>query len=224
MPSSNSKGFTIVYLLLVAAIGSIAAIALYSAYSSQTIPISPQNAQPVIEEETYTDPDFNFSFKFPAKRYQFINYGEKEYFAELTKTDLRKNFTGYVGYEPPKFIKGFMLKEYNVKVTSQFAAIPLMIWVFDNPQGLSVDQWYEQYWYYPFLWGQFAQPFKGQSGPNNISTTSSHPTKYNIIPYQPAQPKFTYLIHQGKMFLFRLSSHPQTQGVGEKAFESFKFN
>ena len=96
---------------------------------------------------------------------------------------------------------------------------PLSVWIFDNPQDLSVDAWYKNYWYYPFVWGDFTYTGKFTLAPKEEATVSGQMAKSGIIDYQLGKPKFIYLSKDKQMYLFRIIGEN-----GDKILQSFKFN
>ncbi len=128
--------------------------------------------------------------------------------------DFRKNFSGYVQYEPGKFLGAVVVLDS----TKSFGKNPLSIWVFDNPNDLSIDVWYGNYWYYPFVWGDFTYNGKIKIAPIDEATVSGKPAKTGIVDYQPGSPKFVYLSKDKKMYLFRVIGEQ-----GNKILSTFKF-
>ena len=138
--------------------------------------------------------------------------------------DFRKNFKGYVTFEPGKFLGAVVVLDKDQKYETN----PLTLWVFDNPQDLSIDEWYKSYWYYPFVWGDFTYTGKFELAPKTESTISGQMAKSGVIDYQPGKPKFVYCCETGtsvhlskdkKMYLFRIIGEN-----GDKILQSFKFN
>lgn len=180
----------------------------------------PQIVQATNTPKTYKDDVLNFQMEYPAD-FEVTADSEETYF-KISQTDHRKNFVGYVGYQPPVFVKGLMLKNSDMKITSQYDSIPLVLWVFDNPNKLTIDAWFDKYWYYPFVWGIFAQPGKGHIYPNTEATVSGQPAKSVIVSYQPGKPEFMYIGKGDKMFMFRIIKGSDEKVVTQ-ILSSFKF-
>ena len=128
--------------------------------------------------------------------------------------DFRKNFTGYVGYEPGKVLGAVAVlgKDRNYDTN------PVSVWAFDNPDNLIPDGWFDKYWYYPYLWGVFDRTSKGHVALDKEATISGQPAKYKIVSYQPGKPKFVYMSKDQKMYLLRVIGE-----AGDKILSSFKF-
>lgn len=171
--------------------------------------------------KTYTDNALNFQFEYPASGFEVVPDNEESYF-KISKTDHRKNFAGYVGYSPPGFVSGVMLKRSVTKIESQYDSIPLILWVFDNPNKLSIDSWFDKYWYYPFIWGIFAQPGKGHIYPGSEATISGQPARSVVVSYQPGKPEFTYVARGDKMFMFKVVKEADEKVISQ-ALSRFKF-
>lgn len=201
---SQQKGHASVFFIL------LIVIALFLAWFIVKPQVEKRQAAPTAVEQTtqvYEDSELKFQFEYP-KDFEVVFESEEEY-SKRTKTEYRKNFKYYVAYEPPKFIKGLIVKPKSLELTSnQFAQIPLTLWVFENPNKLESEAWYKEFWYYPFVWGIFAEPQKSQIGPKEGSASVS---------YQPGKPKFILRKEEDKMFLFKII---EDDG---KILESLKF-
>lgn len=169
----------------------------------------------------YVDKELGFSFQYPAG-FEVFPDNEEKYF-QRSGGDLRKNFTSYVGYEPPKFIAAWVVMKDGDQLKDQFDSEPFAVWVFDNSQKYSTDRWFEDYWYYPFVWGIFVPAQKAHIAPDKIATVSGKLTKSVVISYQPGQPQFIYLSANEKMFMFKIVDKDKS-GVGQKILSSFKLD
>lgn len=223
MPTSQRQsGFaallTLILIIVIAAatyiVGKQLLPLMFTKKTVEVVQVLPRPSQNV-----YYDKEVGFEFKFPSSGYSIID-DDEEKFSSHAKAQFRKNFTGYVGYEPPQFVKGLIVKANDSAHPDQFEPVPLTLWIFDNPKSFSIDQWYQRYWYYPFVWGQFAQPQKGKSSPVNISSVSGQLSKSNIISYRPGSPKFVYLSHNSKIYLFRIMDD-SFKKIGEEILTSF---
>lgn len=162
---------------------------------------------------TYQNQNLGFEFQYPVKGFNAKEDSEAE-FNKRGNGDFRKNFKGYVGYEPGKPLGAVAVLD----ATNSFDNSPLIIWVFDNQDDLTVDSWFNKYWYYPFLWGVFDWTSKGHIALATEATISGKPAKYKIVSYQPGKPKFVYVSSGKKMYLFRIIGE-----AGDKIFSTFKF-
>lgn len=190
----------------------------YKPDSKQVFPTS----SPASTTHIYQDNELKFQFEYP-KDFEVISESEEKY-SERTKTEYRKNFKYYVAYEPPRFVKGIIVKPKSMELTSnQFEQMPLILWVFENPDKLDSEKWYKDFWYYPFVWGVFDEPRKTSIAPILEATISGRFAKYNVVSYQPGKPKFMLLPapprgepKDDKMFLFKITEN------GDKILSSFK--
>lgn len=171
--------------------------------------VTPQN-QP--GTENYSNTEFGFGFKY-SKELLVKNDTEAE-FNKRGNGDFRKNFRGYVGYEPGKVLGAVAVlgKDENYETN------PFYVWIFNNDNSLTIDTWFKDYWYYPFLWGVFDWTSKGHVTPDSEATISGQQAKYKIVFYQPGKPKFIYISKDKKMYLFRIIGE-----TGDKILSSFKF-
>lgn len=198
-------------LILSVVVSIFVGVWFVNTFKSDTKQVLP-SPTPASTRLVYQDNELKFQFEYP-KELEVVSETEEEY-SKRTKTEYRKNFKYYVAYEPPKFIKGLIVKPKSMALTAnQFEQIPLTLWVFENPDKYSSETWYKDFWYYPFVWGIFDEPRKSQIAPKEGSASVS---------YQPGKPKFILLPasrgepKEDKMFLFKIMEN------GDKILESFK--
>lgn len=172
--------------------------------------------QPKLTKENtfgiFSNKDLGFEFNYPKE--SNIKEDSEEEFNKRGNGDFRKNFKGYVGYEPGKFLGAVAVLDKDQNFDNNL----ISIWVFDNPDNIAIDAWFSKYWYYPFLWGVFDNTSKGHVTPDKEATISGQPAKYKIVSYQPGSPKYLYLSNQGKIYLFRIIGE-----TGDKILSTFKF-
>lgn len=162
--------------------------------------------------QEYSNKDLNIVFKYSNGL--TVKQDSEEEFNKRGNGDFRKNFKEYVTYEPGKFLGGVVALDKS----GNYDTNPFSLWVYDNPQGLTIDQWHHNYWYYPFVWGDFTAEGKFDLAPKTEATISGQPAKFAIIDYQPGKPKFVYLAKDKKMYLFRIIGES-----GDKILQSFQF-
>ena len=169
---------------------------------------------------TYNNQKLSLEFQYPNKGF-VVKEDTEEEFNQRSNGDFRKNFKGYVGYEPGKFIGAVVVLDERSSPsdkTSSFDNSPFTVWVFDNQDDLTVDSWFDKYWYYPFLWGVFDYTSKGHITPDSEATVSGRIAKYKIVAYQPYSPKFMYVSKEKRVYLLRIIGE-----TGEKILSDFKF-
>src|SRR3989338_9397318 len=171
---------------------------------------SPISKQSEFNDYKNTDLGFEFQYSKDLK----VKIDSEEEFNKRGNGDFRKNFKGYVGYEPGKFLGAVVVLDKS----SSFDSSTFSIWVFDNPANLSVDALFDKYWYYPYLWGVFDWASKGHVAPDSEATVSGQQVKYKVVSYQPGKPKFVYLAKDQKMYLVRVIGE-----TGDKILSMFKF-
>lgn len=165
------------------------------------------------ESNGYLNSDFGFGFKYSKDL--ILKVDSEEEFNKRGNGDFRKNFKGYVGYEPGKFIGAVAILDK----TNSFETNPFTVWVFENQDNLTVDSWFNKYWYYPFIWGVFDYTSKGHIALDQEATISGQLAKSKVVSYQPGQPKFIYVAKDKKMYLLRVIGN-----TGNIILSSFKFN
>lgn len=164
------------------------------------------------KNKTYTNDKLDFQFGYSKEL--TVRQDSEEEFNQRGNGEFRKNFKGYVGYEPGKFLGAAVVlgKDANYDIN------PFTIWVFDNPNDLSIDGWHHDFWYYPFVWGDFTSTGKYELAPDQEATISGQIGKSKIIDYQSGKPKFIYLNKDKRMYLFRIIGE-----TGDQILSTFKF-
>lgn len=160
----------------------------------------------------YSDNTLGFEFKYD-KDLKVKEDSEEEY-NKRGNGDFRKNFKGYVGYEPGKFLGAVVVLDKS----QNYDASTLSIWIFNNDNNLTIKQWFQNYWYYPYLWGVFDWSSKEHVTPDKEATISGQVAKYKVVGYQPGKPKYLYISKDQKMYLFRMLGE-----TGDKILATFKF-
>src|SRR3989344_2325193 len=174
--------------------------------SVKQTPSSP--VEPTEQELIYK----TFLFEFSIPKGYSVQIDTEEDFYNRSKGDFRKNFTNYIGYPPPKFVDAYAL----VDSSKDFENSPFVIWIFNNPENFTAEKWFDEYWYYPFVWGDFTQRREAIAPVKDIQIG-----KYGIVTYRPASPKFIYLPLNGKMYMFRILSN--NEDLEKQVLDSFKF-
>lgn len=211
----SQKGFAHFFIIL--AVFSIlgSGVAFYT-YSYRSISQNPQESvkispipSPLPQDPTYKNSDLGVSFSYP-KDLEIIEESEEEYSIRVNG-NFRKNFSGYMQYEPPTVLGSVLVKNQNEELKGQFDDSPFSIWVFDNSMALDALQWYANYWYYPFVWGNFSEKISGKYAPTKEATISGKLANFSVIDYQPNKPQFTYIKSKNKMYLLRIPQNLNQQ-------------
>ncbi len=164
------------------------------------------------KQATYTNQALGFKFEYG--RNLTAKEDTEELFNKRGNGEFRKYFKEYVRYEPGKFAGAVAVLDQQASYDTN----PFTVWVFENPNNLSIDNWYKNYWYYPLNWGDFTYKGKVELAPKIEATVSGQLGKTGVIDYQPGKPKFVYVSKDGKMYLFRVIGEE-----GEKVLSTFKF-
>lgn len=162
---------------------------------------------------TYSNRNLGFEFQYPGRGFTMKEDSEEEY-NKRGNGDFRKNFKGYVGYEPGKPLGAAVVLDK----TGSFDNSPFTVWMFDNPNDLNANSWFDKYWYYPYLWGVFDWVSKGHIALDTEATVSGKPAKSKIVSYQPGKPRFVYVSKDKRMYLFRIIGE-----TGGQILSTFKF-
>ena len=152
------KGFAHLGLLLIGIIIILGGGYLYLNQSSGIKNVTTPIVTIISSVHTYSNNSLGFEFQY-SKDLKVLEDSEEEFNQRVAGgtvkavADLRKNFKGYVFYEPGKFLGAAVVLEKE----ENYDASPFTVWVFDNPDNLSIGSWDKKYWYYPFVWGDFTQ-------------------------------------------------------------------
>lgn len=207
------KGAAQIFLIALAAIVILTGVFyFYQTLNKDDLQISPQANSPTETINTHTDQDLGFKLSYPSE--MILKTDTEEEFNQRGNGDFRKNFTYYVTYPPAKVLETLSVLDE----TGSFDKNPFTVWVFDNPDNLTIDRWYKDYWYYPFVWGDYTYTGKFTLAPKDEATISGQMAKSGIIDYAAGKPKFVYLSKEKKMYLFRIIGED-----GDKILKSFKF-
>lgn len=206
-----------VHLLLILLVVVVIGVAGWFFLNNQSgnqknLKISPVSKKTEIPQPKYSDTDLGFEFTYSKDL--LVQKDNEEEFNKRGNGDYRKNFKGYVGYEPGRLLGAVAVLEKR----EDFETNPISVWVFENPAERSIDKWFEDYWYYPFVWGVFDYTSKNHIALDSEATISGQPAKSKIVSYRPGEPKFIYISKDQKMYLFRVIGE-----IGEKILSSFVF-
>ncbi len=175
------------------------------------------------QSSDYANQSLGFNLTYPKGL--TVKEDSEDLFNKRGNGDFRKNFKGYVGYEPGKFLGAVVVLDKDNSLdevaSSAYDKNPFTVWVFNNDNNLTIDKWYQNYWYYPFVWGDFTYTGKSVLAPKEEATISGTAAKSGVIDYQPGKPKFIYVANKEKIYLFRIID--DTNHSGDQILSSFKF-
>lgn len=204
------RGFATVPVLLVLAVlvaGVVAYFNLQSSRNTLVKPVPQTESLPIYKNE-------KLGFELQYSKDLIVTEDSEEEFNKRGNGDFRKNFAYYVEYEPGKFLGAVVVLDKS----NSFDTNPLTIWVFNNESNLTIEQWHHDYWYYPFVWGDFSYTGKFDLAPKEEATVSGQTGKSGVIDYREGKPKFIYVAKEKKMYLFRVIDQ-----TGDQILSTFKF-
>lgn len=147
-----------------------------------------------------------------------VDETEKQYF-KRANGDIRKNFNYYVQYNPPEFVDSFYILE---KGNNNLDKSKISVVVFKNPDNFDGQKFYKEYWYYPFVWGDYTA-LKNKIEPENIELIGGKEGKSGIVDYREGKPKFIYLPLIGKNLMLQIQMPTIGNEIGKQILGSFKF-
>lgn len=165
---------------------------------------------------TVSDDLLGLSFAVPAGL-KVVKETEEEYF-KRANGNIRKNFNGYIFYFPADFVESFYILSESEDNPDKAL---LTVWVFQNPDSLDAIKFYEKYWYYPFVWGDFTSR-KHEIEPKDIELIDSKEGRFGIVDYRDGKPKFIYLPLRDKNLMLQIQ-YPDGNATAKEILNSFKF-
>ena len=204
----------LVILLIIIALG--VGIYFYQNFQKKTVkPPAAVATQKISVTDEYSNKARGFKFTYP-KNLSAREDSEEEY-NKRGNGNFRKNFTGYVGYAPPEFLGAVAVLDE----TGSYDTNSISVWVFNNDNNKTLEEWFDKYWYYPFVWGVFDYTSKGHIALDQEATVSGETAKSKIVSYQSGEPKYIYVSKNSKMYLFRIID--DKDHTGDQILSSFKF-
>lgn len=205
------KGSVLLFVLLaIILIISLGLFFISQGLVKNDTPVSPQQVVNKEEENIYSNLNLGFEFKYPKNL--TVKEDTEEEFNKRGNGDFRKNFKYYVTYPPAEVLGAVVILDE----TESFEMSPFTVWVFDNSNNLTIEQWYKNYWYYPFIWGDYTLR-RNDVAPVDEATVSGQLAKSGIISYREGNPKFVYVAKDQKMYLFQVIGEK-----GEQILSTFK--
>lgn len=179
--------------------------------SSKIMPSPSPKNQAVFDE--FTGLKFEISEGFSVKRET-----EEEYFTRALGNS-RKNFTGYVLYPPAEFTEAFYIISDAEKNLDKAV---IAVWVFQNSEALTPKAFYDKYWYYPFVWGDFTGR-KVEIAPETAEVVGGKEGLSGIVSYREGKPKYIYLPLIDKKLMMQIQLPTVGNAIGQGILRSFKF-
>lgn len=206
------KGSTPIFIIALAVIVILTGVFFFSQkLSKDNLQISPQVNSPEETIKTHTDQSLGFELNYPSE--MTLKIDTEEEFNKRGNGNFRKNFKYYITYPPADFLGAVLVLDK----TNSFETNPFTVWVFANPDNLAIDRWYKDYWYYPFVWGDYTER-RNNVAPIKEATISGQIARFGVVSYQPGSPKYIYLSKEKKMYLLRVIGEN-----GDKILSTFKF-
>ena len=207
------KGSVLPLLLGILVLGGI--IGTYLFFNKPTPPPLIRPIEQKNNLKTYQQEKLGFQFQYTDKDLKVQEDSEEE-FNKRGNGDFRKNFTYYVTYQPADVLGAVSVLDES----GSYEMNPFTVWVFNNANNLTIEQFYEKYWYYPFVWGDYTER-RENVAPINDATISGQLAKYGVVTYREGSPKFVYLSSNGKMYLIRIINNEDN--IGDQILSTFKF-
>lgn len=158
----------------------------------------------------YEDKLNQFNFKYPSTKFVLKPDGLNE----LKKREPNNTLLQALGKSPPKVIKALRFDDGNYSGETYFT--PFALWIFDNPEKLTPDEWWEKYSYFPFL---ISSP-RTEIG---TITVDNEPATYSYN-YLGSQWYDFYIAKRDKIFLFHFENYLERPILGLQILSTFRFS
>lgn len=174
-----------------------------------------------VDWETYTNEKFKFTLKYPKERYR-IEEDNEEIYSQRYNAKLADEFIKLMGYLPPKEAGAIGVYQLEPKTFPLSDQDHFSIWIFGNPEELTLNDWYEKYRFYPFRFGQMAPYLLEQERPKQSIIVSGieGKTMTDSVP-DVGERRYVYLAKNSYIFLIKIFLG---KGEGERILSTFKFS
>lgn len=218
------RGFVLPILLIVVLLLSLG-VGVYFLQNSRTNTKSEASSPTVnkplpsvsFHNQTINIEDAALSFQLPPG-FNFIKETEDEYF-KRANGDIRQNFHYYIEYDPVGFSDSFYIVQRGE--TDLDKAILAAV-IYENPGNLDPMQFYEKYWYYPFVWGDFTSR-RNEISPETSEIIGGKTGGSGIVTYREGSPKFIYLPLPEKNLMLQIHLPTENNPTGQDILKSFTF-
>lgn len=189
-----------------------------STVSEAAKPFSPR-AIPSVSPQSLAAADDILGLKFEVPPgFKLVRETEEEYFKRAFG-NIRKNFNTFILYPPAEFSKAFYVL---TGAENNLDKAILTVWVFQNPENLSPKAFYDKYWYYPFVWGDFTSA-RNNIAPESIEIIGGKEGEYGIVDYREGRPKYIYLPLGDKDLMMQIQLPTENNLTGQEILKSFRF-
>lgn len=217
------RGSVLLLLLMIILIVVIGVVGVFYYQFISKSPVAQPNFSNVTPSQTpgkreVFDELLGLKFNLP-KTFSLKKEIEEEYFKRAFG-NIRKNFSTYVLYPPAEFAEAFYIvpaRENNLD-----NAI-LTVWTFKNPDNLDAKMFYDRYWYYPFVWGDFTSA-KNKIAPESVELINVKEGSYGVVDYRDGKPRFIYLPLRDKELMLQIQLPTEGNETGKEILKSFIFD
>lgn len=175
--------------------------------------------------ELYVDKQKSISFVFPSDTH-IVKVDSESERSRAENSDIPHSFLTVKGFSAPKVLWALKVEEkkpFQGRYGMEAQTVPFAVWVFDNSQNLTIDDWFEAYWYYPFTWGSASESEIVKMRPMaKIMIDGEQAAGYDRGPTPRGYLKLYYIGRNDKMYLFQLLGEEENSLDFEIA-STFKF-
>jgi hypothetical protein len=128
---------------------------------------------------------------------------------EDARPNSRDVFFQTKGYAAPYFVYAVAL--HTITQENTLAPSPVSLWIFENKNNLSADDWYEQYDYYPFTFGTHIPATIEADKPIQEIIIDGFPGKYHLV-VDKAENQMAYIYIPRKNYMMLLAVENKVVG------------
>lgn len=173
--------------------------------------------------KTYNDNKDGFSVKYDSSSINAF---------QINKDDLRifmrdvSSLPQFVKYKFPEFITGLRIgKNLSTDIYGQqIEPFIFSLWVFKNPDNITINEWFNRYSHYPFeVIVQEAEASIEEKRPNKDTVIGGVTAKYSIFSGPTGLQTAYFISKDGKIYLILTLADPHFQKIGDQILSTFRF-
>lgn len=171
--------------------------------------------------KTYTNQHLNYDFRYQDNEYDVKEDNEAEY-SKKYNINIPNDFIKSFNYSPPKLINGIRVESREVYkgYWGKYTTVPFAVWVFENPEKLTINRWFDKFRYYPFRWDSSIPELTEKIRPSNEMTIGGVSALASIA---GEGMQYFYILQDNKIFLLHIWEQPQSKNIGNQILSTFQF-
>lgn len=172
----------------------------------------------------YEDTATRFSIKYPSQTHRVLTSERAIEAVGIGRNEIESAFSTLMEYSPPLLISTVVIDElaYADRQPEEKPPTPFVVWIFANPDNLSIDDWYQFYGYYPSIWGKSIPSLKEENRPRNKAAVANSQAQF-FITQNMGTLQLIFVPTQDHMLLFEIRDEPNPNNVGNQILSTVQF-